>query len=856
LKRVDIKTGFVCNNNCIFCVQADNKCKGNRSLDEIKKNLDECKDRCEGVVFTGGEVTVRKDFFEMVSYAKELGYKVIQIQSNGRMFSSLEFCKKTIEAGATEFSPALHGYCAEQHDYLTEAPGSFRQTVKGIKNLKSLGVYVLTNSVVVKSNYRDVPKIAQLLVSLDVDQFQFAFVHAMGNAMKNFDSVVPVMSLAVPYIKKGLQIGIDAGKLVMAESIPFCLMEGYEDYVAENFIPETEIRGKKFQNTDDFTSQRRNLAKMKFPQCKECKYDDMCEGPWREYPEKKGFDEFKVVIDNDSKLSKCNIQDETGKSLGKIDKIIKFMEKVGFKTEDYYISDIETYALVNGLAAIPFLDLFTNKIDIKILNDRGFLTKNKKSKFFKNEIKNKIFLDFMSTINLSLEFERRNLISKVRTFSVFDKVLNIDKFIIKRLIKHYKYKDTNVDLLKLTRSFLQLPSLDDDDLIVDLKKLEKILSKSYSSKQVTFSNKLSGTSLIKKDKKIIGIVNKNYKDCKMEDSIFVSNDSSAQKITGVLNSTLCIFEKGSKISHASSICRELGKDCIFGAKNVMNVLHEGDKIEANLNDGSIKILSRKCSLSLIMIVKDEDNKIDQCLRNIYLAFDEIIIVDTGSKDNTKKIAESYGAKVFDFEWCNDFSSARNFALSKCTSDWILILDADEVIEPNQINEIRNLINITKKDAFLLNNIEINKNYITGECKQDKVIPQGKVVRLFRNLPHLKYKGKIFEAVYCNPNDTGITFYHYKDISRKHKTDFYMKMCEKAYAENKSDPEIFLCLLQFYLMKSDFEKMKDIIITQLPIEVKHDINYFKSKLSFIRDKLIKNDMSESSEILGKVIKFNS
>ena len=232
MKRVDIKTGFLCNNNCLFCVQADNKLKGNRSFEEIKNDLISSRGRCCGVVFTGGEVTIRKDFFDLVKLAKDLNYKIIQIQTNGRMFASLDFCKKAISAGATEFSPALHGYCKEQHDYLTRSSGSFNQTVKGIKNLKSLGAYVLTNTVVVKSNYTNIPQIARLLVKLNADQFQFAFVHPMGNAWKNFEGIVPRISLAAPYIHKGLQIGIDAGKSVMAEAMPYCLMKDYEDYVS------------------------------------------------------------------------------------------------------------------------------------------------------------------------------------------------------------------------------------------------------------------------------------------------------------------------------------------------------------------------------------------------------------------------------------------------------------------------------------------------------------------------------------------------------------------------------------------------------------------------------------------------
>jgi MoaA/NifB/PqqE/SkfB family radical SAM enzyme len=298
MKRIDIKTGFICNNNCIFCVQANNKCTGNRSFEEIKKDLIEAKKRCDSVTFTGGEVTIRDDFLRLVYLAKKIDYKYIQIQSNGRMFYSFDFCKNTIIAGANEFALAIHGYCSRQHDYLTNSKGSFNQVTTGIKNLRKLGAKVIMNCVVVKDNYKDLEKIAKLFVKLDIQQFQFAFVHAMGNAWLNYEKVVPKMSDVMPYIKKGLDIGIKAKINVMTEAIPFCMMQGYEDYIAEKIIPETEIRGKKWQNTNDFTTQRKISCKIKFPQCKECKYDNMCEGPWRDYPEKMGTKEFIAVKKN------------------------------------------------------------------------------------------------------------------------------------------------------------------------------------------------------------------------------------------------------------------------------------------------------------------------------------------------------------------------------------------------------------------------------------------------------------------------------------------------------------------------------------------------------------------------------
>lgn len=86
------------------------------------------------------------------------------------------------------------------------------------------------------------------------------------------------------------------------------------------------------------------------------------------------------------------------------------------------------------------------------------------------------------------------------------------------------------------------------------------------------------------------------------------------------------------------------------------------------------------TVSLCMIVKDEEKVLERCLNSVSDLVDEIIIVDTGSKDNTKKIAKKYTDKIFDFQWIDDFSSARNFSFSKAEMDYIFWLDADDVLE--------------------------------------------------------------------------------------------------------------------------------------------------------------------------------
>ena len=297
MKRADIKVGFSCNNRCKFCVQGEKRYKyGDKSTEQIKKELINAKQKrdCQGVVFTGGEPTLRKDIAELVSFAKRLGFKLIQIQSNGRMFAYKDFCQNLVRAGVNEFSPALHGHTAKLHDSLTNSVGSFEQTTLGIKNLKSLGQEVITNSVITKPNYHYLPKLAQLLVSLGVDQYQFAFVHALGTAGKNFYSIVPRKKLVEPYVKRGLDIGIKAGIQVMTEAIPYCFMKGYEDYIAEKIIPPGPVYDWE-GIIDDFNVTRVAHGKAKGKLCQKCKANDICEGPWKEYPEHYGWDEFKPL---------------------------------------------------------------------------------------------------------------------------------------------------------------------------------------------------------------------------------------------------------------------------------------------------------------------------------------------------------------------------------------------------------------------------------------------------------------------------------------------------------------------------------------------------------------------------------
>lgn len=95
-------------------------------------------------------------------------------------------------------------------------------------------------------------------------------------------------------------------------------------------------------------------------------------------------------------------------------------------------------------------------------------------------------------------------------------------------------------------------------------------------------------------------------------------------------------------------------------------------------------------ISVCMIVKNEEDVLERCLTCVKQFADEIIIVDTGSKDQTKTIAKTYTDMVFDFVWCDDFSRARNFAFDKATKDFKMWIDADDVVLDEDIQKINDL----------------------------------------------------------------------------------------------------------------------------------------------------------------------
>lgn len=173
-------------------------------------------------------------------------------------------------------------------------------------------------------------------------------------------------------------------------------------------------------------------------------------------------------------------------------------------------------------------------------------------------------------------------------------------------------------------------------------------------------------------------------------------------------------------------------------------------------------------------------------------FNEIIVVDTGSSDGTVALAKSLGAKVLYFKWIDDFSAARNFAITQCTGDWIFFLDADEYFKSDDVPNLRPLIEKLHRQFTSSNGRKRPYNVIETpwiNVKNNRVARQA---RIFKNLPYLRYTGEVHEHLHALPGGYPNTYsakgipaiYHTgyawsEDVSKEDKSARNFQIAQKA-----------------------------------------------------------------------------
>jgi molybdenum cofactor biosynthesis enzyme MoaA len=299
--KIVVITGYACNNNCVFCIDADKRRLMQKTTAELVREIYQARKKGAGVLeLIGGEATIREDFPRLVALAKRIGIRDVICATNGRVFADPVRARAITDAGINSLIFSVHGPTPQVHDALTRSPGSFRELVRGLKNLKKLGFKKINgNTTVVKGNMRRLAAIAEFYVRHKVRNVEFIFVDPnYGGAKNNFRALVPLISKAAPYMRRALAIGLKAGMdQWKVRYVPLCHFTGYEQQVSETFerlLYHTEHWAPDFKNKDA-TGSRAELGRLKTGRCRGCRLYTACEGIWVEYLKVYGDKELRPV---------------------------------------------------------------------------------------------------------------------------------------------------------------------------------------------------------------------------------------------------------------------------------------------------------------------------------------------------------------------------------------------------------------------------------------------------------------------------------------------------------------------------------------------------------------------------------
>lgn len=301
-----IMTGFSCNNNCIVC---STKPKADffpdRESEEIVADLIKGRNLgYEEVDITGGEPTIRPDIFYLVNTAKGLGYRKIGINTNARMLSYEEFCRRLIKGGVNRITLTLNGHTSKLVNAISRTPNVFEQTVGGMKNIvKCPEVELSVNTVVSRMNYKFLQEVGEFIAGFKVGSWHLLDLIPDGHGKKFYEKLVVKaddlsreLNNLYPLIKSKFNSA-------MFFDFPLCLfspkMLGDHRLIFITAQGRTDIAEQVGYNPKRFEKSKSGLSdihKKRVGVCGGCRFSKDCAGVWEDYLKLYGVKEIEHLV--------------------------------------------------------------------------------------------------------------------------------------------------------------------------------------------------------------------------------------------------------------------------------------------------------------------------------------------------------------------------------------------------------------------------------------------------------------------------------------------------------------------------------------------------------------------------------
>jgi len=295
-RMLNFKIGHLCNSKCLYCV-AGEAVESFIDLKLLRREMERKASVYDCLVFTGGEPTMYPRFFDLMSIAFYLGYK-IEIQSNIRIFSSKKFTEK-IKKFNTKIIVCMNSSREDVFDNMAQARGAFKQTIQGVNNLKSAGIIVDTKIIITNDNLDHLKEIVQFVRSFGIDAAIMVFPTPMGLAKQNFMQINPRYTDTISHVTDAVDWGVAHNMRMEIENIPGCFLdEKYHKYIIE-YKDMSCIDGvyvTKPRGLYNARKERMNKQKLKVKGCMHCTLSYKCEGVYAEYVRNFGEEEFEPIM--------------------------------------------------------------------------------------------------------------------------------------------------------------------------------------------------------------------------------------------------------------------------------------------------------------------------------------------------------------------------------------------------------------------------------------------------------------------------------------------------------------------------------------------------------------------------------
>jgi MoaA/NifB/PqqE/SkfB family radical SAM enzyme len=240
---VELTMHFRCNLKCTHCMIEDTMdWLKPESMDRFEEILafNAANRRWKGLIFTGSEITLRKDLPELARRARERGFEHVRIQTHGMRLASESYCRELVEAGVDEYFVSVTAADAATHDAITEVPGSFDKTMQGMENLDSFdGVAMMTNTVVTKLSYRQLPLVVERLSHLR-RLVQMEFWNYLPMREDDHKDLIASHLDVLPPLREAIRKARALGRGVEVKNFPECLL-GEERDALDNDQPKLII---------------------------------------------------------------------------------------------------------------------------------------------------------------------------------------------------------------------------------------------------------------------------------------------------------------------------------------------------------------------------------------------------------------------------------------------------------------------------------------------------------------------------------------------------------------------------------------------------------------------------------------